>query len=231
MLPEDQQDEIARNTFRNTQMLWERVCSIAASKKCILVFAAGNDNILAAIPPENRTNSAIVVSAVNSSLKQTDFTNYGEEADISAPGEAIYSAFPGNSFQSMDGTSMAAPIVTGTVALMKCINKEITVKQARYVLQKTGAAVTGDVPVMVQVDKALQTVKNGDYPADSEIGDTAPSPSVPADTTTVEPGRSDEVKQPAEQDSGTDYDEIRRQIREHEKRIDELKKLLPENQK
>lgn len=230
-LPEEQQDEIARNTFRNTQMLWERVCSIAASKRCVLVFAAGNDNILAAIPPENRTNSAIVVSAVNSSLSQTDFTNYGDEADISAPGEAIYSAFPGNRFESMDGTSMAAPIVTGTVALMKCLDKEITVKQARYVLQKTGAAVRGDVPVMVQVDRALQTVKSGDYPPDSLINDDVARQPLPADTAVTAPGDGGEVSRPQPDDNGTDYDEIRRQIREHERRIDELKKLLPENQK
>ena len=32
---------------------------------CILVFAAGNDDILSSVPPENRNASSIVVAAVD----------------------------------------------------------------------------------------------------------------------------------------------------------------------
>lgn len=54
---------------------------------------------------------------------------------------------------------MAAPIVTGTIALMKSLKKDITVAQARNVLYKTGADVYGYIPPMVLVDKALMAVK------------------------------------------------------------------------
>ena len=138
-LPVDQQNEIAKRQFKNVEKLWARVCALAAKKNCILVFAAGNDDILSSIPPENRNVSSIVVAAVDKNLCPTDFTNYGPCSDISAPGKGIYSSYPHGDFKSFDGTSMAAPIVSGTIALMKSIKKNLTVEQARNVLYLNSA--------------------------------------------------------------------------------------------
>ncbi len=162
-LPVELQDEIAKTQFKNVEKLWIRVCKLAASKNTILVFAAGNDDILSSIPPENRTSVAITVGAVDQKLYPTDFTNYGPCTDISAPGKDIYSSFPVKSFQSCDGTSMSAPIVTGAIALMKSLKKDLSVKQAFNVLYKTGADVYGYMPPMVQVNLALDAVKRGDF--------------------------------------------------------------------
>jgi len=162
-LPVESQEEIASNQFQNVAKLWDRVCKIASSKNIILVFAAGNDDIISSVPPENRSSSAIVVTAVDKSLCPTDFTNYGPCSDISAPGKDINSSFPRGTFKSEDGTSMSAPIIAGTIALMKSLKKDLTVQQARNVLYRTGADVYGYIPPMVQVDKALQGVKSGDF--------------------------------------------------------------------
>ncbi|HBC22275.1 MAG TPA: hypothetical protein DC009_09500, partial [Porphyromonadaceae bacterium] len=162
-LPVEAQREIMNSQFKNVEKLWLRVTRLAASKRIILVFAAGNDDILSGIPPENRTQSAITVGAVDSRLYPTDFTNYGTCTDISAPGKGIYSAYPVGSFTSFDGTSMAAPIVTGTIALMKSLKKDLTVEQAYNVLYRTGADVYGNMPPLVQVDRALEGVRKGDF--------------------------------------------------------------------
>lgn len=164
-LPPVMQSEIARTQFKNVEMLWRRVCNLAAKKNVILVFAAGNDDIYSSIPPENRTKVAITVGAVDKKLYPTEFTNYGPCTDISAPGNDIYSSFPKSKFTSADGTSMAAPIVTGAIALMKSLNKNLTVEQARNVLYRTGTKVYGYMPPMLQINLALEAVKKGDYSA------------------------------------------------------------------
>ena len=232
-LPVEQQNEIARQQFKNVERLWARVCSIAARKNCILVFAAGNDDILSSIPPENRNESSIVVAAVDKNLYPTDFTNYGPCSDISAPGKGIYSSYPRGSFKSFDGTSMAAPIVTGTIALMKSIKKDLTVVQARNVLYKTGSDVYGFMPPMVLVDKALAGVKRGDFSTPRERtmksvpnggGDeSAANQPSPISTAPV----ADVSSPPQQKGDETDYDAIRRKIAEYKRKISELEKLLP----
>lgn len=174
-LPVEMQNEIARSQFKNVEKLFQRVCRIASAKNTILVFAAGNDDILSSIPPENRTNVAITVGAVDQKLYPTEFTNYGPCTDISAPGKEIYSAFPVRNFRSFDGTSMAAPIVSGTIALMKSLKKDLTVRQARNVLYKTGCDVYGYMPPMVQVNLALEAVRKGDF-SDPAPRQTRPVP-------------------------------------------------------
>ena len=163
LLPVNDQVEISRTQFLKEQKLWQKVCEVAAKKNVILVFAAGNDDIISSIPPENRDKSCVVVGAVDEKLYPADFTNYGYCTDISAPGTNIYSSYPTGSFNSMDGTSFSAPIVTGTIALMRSINKNLTVKQANDVLYHTGADVYGFMPPMVQVAGALKAVKAGDF--------------------------------------------------------------------
>lgn len=46
------------------------------------------------------------------------YSNHGRVIDILAPGSDIYSLYDSNNYAIMSGTSMACPVVTGTVALM-----------------------------------------------------------------------------------------------------------------
>lgn len=239
MLPIEQQKEIAATTFKNVEQLWNRVCKLAASKNTILVFAAGNEDIISSIPPENRTNVAITVGAVDHRLYPTDFTNYGPCTEVSAPGQAIYSSFPTNDFKSEDGTSMAAPIVTGAIALMKSLKKDLTVEQARNVLYRTGCNVYGYMPPMVQVNLALQAVQNNDFskpsprkmppvPGGASNGGAAPPESWTANPGTgvgaPAPGSGSVTPAPGNEDN---YDQIRKLIEEYKRKIEELERQLP----
>lgn len=227
-LPVAQQQQL-RNQFQNLEMLWKRVCSIAEKKRSLIVFAAGNDNILASIPPENRNLMSLAVGAVNQQIAPADFTNYGGFCDVSAPGVNILSAFPNSTLRSCDGTSMAAPIVSGVLALMKSVKKDLTLEQARNVLQRTGQAVNGPLPVMVLADKALAAVKQGDF-SDPSHQDVMP---VQVDDETVavddEPSNAQAAPTVGTIPAQDDYAAIRQQIQEYEQRIKELKRKLPRN--
>lgn len=59
---------------------------------------------------------------------------------------------------------MAAPIVSGTIALMKSCNPEVTVADILHILQATGQRISDYVPPMVQVDDALIALKTGVIP-------------------------------------------------------------------
>lgn len=256
-LPVELQNQIAQTQFKNVEKLWNRVCKIASNKNTILVFAAGNDDILSSIPPENRTAVAITVGAVDQKLYPTDFTNYGPCTDISAPGKEIYSSFPIKDFRSCDGTSMAAPIVSGTVALMKSLKKDLTVEQARNVLYKTGCDVYGNMPPMVQVNLALEAVNRGDFSAPT-AREMRPVPGTAIDAVNgvppsswidgsepisevivAEPGTTNPVVSPGAgndntipvTDNESDYDAIRRLIAIYKQKISELEGQLPENKR
>lgn len=172
--PESEQQKLINNHFKEEERLWRRIMRIAANHNATMVIAAGNDNVLAGIDALQRPELFITVSAVdknNRNLNKAQFSNYGVYSTISAPGVGIYSTVGKNDYAVMDGTSMAAPIVAGTVALMKSINETITTKQIICVLQSTGLETQGNIGKLIQLDKAIQMVKS------RETVDCTPAPS------------------------------------------------------
>ncbi len=57
--------------------------------------------------------------------------------DVSAPGVDVLSAEPGGGYQELSGTSMAAPHVAGTVALMRSANPDASVEEIKTTLEST----------------------------------------------------------------------------------------------
>lgn len=79
------------------------------------VVASGNENALAANGSPASAPEAITVGAIDSSWRETSFSNYGSAVDILAPGQDIRSAYIGSTSAtaSLSGTSMASPHVAG----------------------------------------------------------------------------------------------------------------------
>ncbi|MCL2650064.1 MAG: S8 family serine peptidase [Candidatus Azobacteroides sp.] len=162
---ESVQQDLIRNHFKEEERLWREIMRIAARHNSTIVVAAGNDNVLAGIDALQRPELFITVSATdknNRGVSKAEFSNYGSFSTISAPGVSIYSSIGKNDYQIMDGTSMAAPIVSGAVALMKSINDTITTKQIICVLRATGLETQGNIGELIQLDKALEKVKSGE---------------------------------------------------------------------
>ncbi len=106
----------------------------------IVVVAAGNSNMDAKNYAPANTPGVITVSAVDTLLNRASFSNYVNniKMGLAAPGVKIYSTIPGNRYAAFNGTSMAAPHVSGLVGLMKSIKPSLTTTEAFQILHETG---------------------------------------------------------------------------------------------
>ncbi len=124
-----------------------------------VVAAAGNDQMSAARWVPAAYNEVITVSALadtdgkpgalgghrcfswgsyDSDDTYANFSNYGSDVDIIAPGKCIWSTKPGSTYGYMSGTSMATPAVTGAAALYKSGRPNATPAEVREALQYLG---------------------------------------------------------------------------------------------
>jgi cell wall-associated protease len=133
----------------------------AAAKDVLIVHGAGNeskdlDNIDNSFFPnkyyEDGTGVApnwITVGA--SGLKNDEsllasFSNYGKTTvDVFAPGVQIYSCIPGSKYEYLDGTSMAAPVVSGLAALIREYYPKLTAVQVKEIIMLSVSKVNHDV--------------------------------------------------------------------------------------
>lgn len=116
----------------------------AQKSHCILVAAAGNDYGTDATEqcPAN-IPGVICVAAVNSQLQRSPFSNFNTRLamPIAAPGQEIYSTYPGgqhDQYKELSGTSMATPIVAGLIGILRAYAPRISAEEAWRILHDTG---------------------------------------------------------------------------------------------
>lgn len=167
--PIEVQAELSKKSGLEQQAVWDYVTDLATKRNITLVWAAGNEDLLIPLDPSKRDKYAIRVSGVNQKLAKWGDSNFGnlpeydfQTSDISAPSTMMFGAMPFNSYNMGDGTSYAAPVVTGAVALMKSLDPSLTNSEIIQILQETaippsdGSTTIGPV---IQIKNALDKVK------------------------------------------------------------------------
>ena len=123
----------------------------AESKGVLLVHAAGNshqnldttNNFPNPVFEEGgRADNWITVGASgdqDAGGYTASFSNYGKkEVDVFAPGVKIYSTVPGgNTYQNLQGTSMASPVVAGLAAFIIQYFPKLSPQQVKMVIEKS----------------------------------------------------------------------------------------------
>jgi len=134
----------------------------AASKDVLIVNAAGNEGIdldtKMVYPndqtPQNSTefvNNVLTVGALNyeyGSGLVAGFSNFGKSSvDVFAPGTKIWSTTPNNTYEFLQGTSMAAPAVAGVAALIRSFYPKLTAPQVKNIIMNSGISTKASVVV------------------------------------------------------------------------------------
>nr|BAA06158.1 prepro-subtilisin ALP I [Bacillus sp.] [Bacillus sp. (in: firmicutes)] len=84
-----------------------------------------------------RYASVMAVGAVDQNGNRANFSSYGSELEIMAPGVNINSTYLNNGYRSLNGTSMASPHVAGVAALVKQKHPHLTAAQIRNRMNQT----------------------------------------------------------------------------------------------
>lgn len=108
------------------------------NQNALVVAAAGNNGVDEPFYPAAYKNT-LAVSSVNSAGEPSFFSNFGYWVDIAAPGENILSTVEDGTYNNNTGTSMAAPAVSGAVALLLAQYPSLTPNQIRAHLKATAS--------------------------------------------------------------------------------------------
>ncbi len=103
----------------------QNVCNYAWNQGSILVAAAGNDGVSTVFYPAGY-NNVIAVASTTSTDAKSNFSQFGTWIDISAPGSDIVSCNESGTYSYASGTSMASPLVSGLLGLMKSANMSLS---------------------------------------------------------------------------------------------------------
>ncbi len=164
----------------NAEWVYDAI-KYAAENDVLIVHAAGNDGLDLDSPtnpnfPNDQINNGpeiadnvITVGALDSKYGSeivASYSNYGVvNVDVFAPGSDIYSTNPGNKYEFSNGTSFAAPGVSGIAALIRSQHPKLTAAEVKKIIMvsglkiKTSVILAGDTSKVSTLDKISKSGK------------------------------------------------------------------------
>ena len=165
-----------------TRFAQETLAFVVGSGVSVIASAGNDDCSFVSFPASDP--SVIAVTATGPDDTITWYSNYGEAAWIAAPGGdidtygqggGVLSTAAGGGYEYKQGTSMAAPHVSGVAALILAANPDLTPTDVRIILQMTAADLGGegwdplygyglvDAEAAVAMARASLNARNSDF--------------------------------------------------------------------
>lgn len=146
----------------------EKAIKYAIKKDVLLVHAAGNSaqnndndnnfpNDMLGKKENKEAKNWLEIGAANwgeDGNQLATFSNYGkEQVDVFAPGVDLYATVPQSDYASLSGTSMAAPVVAGTAAVLRSYFPTLTAAQVKEIIMESAIPLEGEVNMPGSKDK------------------------------------------------------------------------------
>jgi thermitase len=150
----------------------------AVNHNVLPVCAMGNAGTSSATPEPAYWFNSLSVVATDNTGKKAYFSNYGDKADVAAPGVGILSTMPTYStylsshgyktnYDALSGTSMATPMVAGLAGLVRSRNPNLTATQVKGIIMATagdGKSWSRELGFgVVNAQRAVQAALNTDF--------------------------------------------------------------------
>jgi len=131
----------------------------AVSNGVTVIAAAGNTGGNVLYPAAY--DSVVAVAAVDANLELSSFSSYGPEIDLLAPGRDILTTTINGNYRAQDGTSFAAPYVSGVAALEMAFDRSLVIdgEVVRFSLDEQP---TEEIPVIDETPTPELIQKSGE---------------------------------------------------------------------
>jgi thermitase len=179
----------------DSQTLRRAIAQVEA-QGVVVVCAAGNDGSSAPFYPA-ACDGAIGVGALDRSNRKASFSNYGNYVSIAAPGVSIGSLGYLGGLSTESGTSMAAPHVAGTAALLLSAFPQLKARNILKAMQRGGQLTQGfnqaTPPVALNAEGALTAVATLDLQPPTQVSGLTGVPGAPGEVRLAWQSASDNV--------------------------------------
>lgn len=161
-------------------------------------FSAGNDGPTRdSVSYPGAYPETICVSALQEGGSIARFSSRGPEVDITGPGAQVLSTVPGNSYDSLSGTSMSSPAVAGATALAWGSNPSASASQVRATIFQTarniGLPETQQGNGLVDAKAAYDQLRDGEDPPEDPPEDPE-EPNAVIQASTGDPSVGEDVQ-------------------------------------